>query len=177
MGVGRALFAAVADARPDGFSLRAFTRNTRARLFYEALGCTLRRRSDGSRNEEDEPDCTFSYGPAALPTDIRHRGDSEMGRDAGLRLLGSAHRLSRQREFLAPRREASDRTGMGFGEPRPRMNFHGGPCVLFKARHRSPGDRGVKVRSDLFGVSEMHDDFTPLRQVLESLHEKHQSFA
>ena len=35
MDVGRALFAAVADARPDGFSLRAFTRNTRARLFYE----------------------------------------------------------------------------------------------------------------------------------------------
>jgi len=84
LGVGRALFEAVADARPDGFSLRTFTRNTRARLFYEALGCTLIRQSDGYRNEENEPDCTYSYGPAALPTDIWHHGDSMMGRDAGL---------------------------------------------------------------------------------------------
>ena len=44
----------------------------RARLFYQALGCGLIGQSDGSRNEENERDCTYSYGPVALPSDIRH---------------------------------------------------------------------------------------------------------
>lgn len=61
--------------------------------------------------------------------------------------------LFRLRQFLAPRRKACERTGMRFGEPRPRMNLRGNPGVFFKARHWGPGDRGVKVRSDLFGVS------------------------
>jgi GNAT superfamily N-acetyltransferase len=83
-GVGRALFAAVAEARAGAFFLRTFTRNTRARRFYEALGCTLIALNNGSRNEENEPDCTYSCGPAELPTDIRPHDDSEMGRDARL---------------------------------------------------------------------------------------------
>lgn len=57
-GVGRAILAAVKAGRAGGFLLRVFTRNTPARLFYEALGCVLTEQSDGSRNEEHEPDCT-----------------------------------------------------------------------------------------------------------------------
>jgi putative acetyltransferase len=82
-GVGRALFAAVKEARPDGFCLRVFTRNTRARRFYEALGSVLVGQSDGSRNEENEPDCTYSCGPAALPTGMRPHPDSNSRREEG----------------------------------------------------------------------------------------------
>lgn len=83
-GVGRALLAAVKEARPGGFSLRVFTRNTRARLFYEALGCVLIEQShDGSRNEENEPDCTYSCVPAALPTGMRPHPDSNRRREEG----------------------------------------------------------------------------------------------
>jgi putative acetyltransferase len=82
-GVGRALLAAVKEARPDGFCLRVFTRNTRARLFYESLGYVLIEQSDGSQNEENEPDCTYSCGPAALPTGMRPHPDSNSCREEG----------------------------------------------------------------------------------------------
>lgn len=83
-GVGRALFAAVKEARPGGFSLRVFSRNTRARLFYEAVGCTLTARSDGSRNEENEPDCTYWSGSVELPRNMRDHPDADIHRDAGI---------------------------------------------------------------------------------------------
>lgn len=57
------------------------------------------------------------------------------------------------------------------------MKFHGGLGILFKTRHWGPCDRSVQIRSDLFWVSEMHNHFTPLSQVLERLDEKHESFA
>lgn len=62
-GVGRALLAAVKETRPGGFFLRVFTRNIRARQFYEALGCVLTEQSDGYRNEENEPDCMYWWDP------------------------------------------------------------------------------------------------------------------
>jgi putative acetyltransferase len=82
-GVGRALFAAVKKVRPRGFSLRVFTRNIRARMFYEALGCALVEQSDGSRNEEKEPDCTYSYDPAGLPTGEGPDPDPDNRQDDG----------------------------------------------------------------------------------------------
>lgn len=82
-GVGRALLAAAKEVRPGGFSLRVFTRNTRARLFYESLGCVLTEQSEGSRNEENEPDCSYSRGPAALPAGMRPDPDSDSRRDEG----------------------------------------------------------------------------------------------
>jgi len=41
--------------------LHVFTRNVRARRFYQAAGFILTDTSDGSRNEEREPDCTYTW--------------------------------------------------------------------------------------------------------------------
>lgn len=56
-GVGRALLedAVGAGAR----RLFVFTRNARARRFYEAAGWVLQEQGDGRDNEEREPDCTY----------------------------------------------------------------------------------------------------------------------
>ncbi|MDQ3430921.1 MAG: GNAT family N-acetyltransferase [Actinomycetota bacterium] len=67
-GVGRALLEVAKDARPDGLRLHVFTRNTRARRFYEAAGFVLVEQGDGRRNEEREPDCTYAW-PAASTDD------------------------------------------------------------------------------------------------------------
>ncbi len=64
-GVGRMLLQAVKDARPQGLWLHVFTRNFRARRFYEAAGFVLAKESDGNRNEEQEPDCTYWWKPEA----------------------------------------------------------------------------------------------------------------
>lgn len=63
-GVGRALLQAVKDASPSGLWLHVFSRNARARRFYEVAGFTLTEVSDGSRNEESEPDCTYHWQSA-----------------------------------------------------------------------------------------------------------------
>ena len=60
-GVGRALLDAAKAERPDGLSLHVFTRNHRARRFYEVAGFELVAESDGSGNEEREPDCTYAW--------------------------------------------------------------------------------------------------------------------
>ncbi|MQA33563.1 GNAT family N-acetyltransferase [Modestobacter roseus] len=62
-GVGRALLDDAVRARPEGLSLRVFQRNIRARHFYEAAGFTLVDEDDGSRNEEREADCTYTWSP------------------------------------------------------------------------------------------------------------------
>lgn len=73
-GVGQALLGAVKEARPGGFQLRVFTRNARARRFYEAAGFRLTEQSDGSRNEEHEPDCTYIWPASRSTADgARHR--------------------------------------------------------------------------------------------------------
>ena len=60
-GVGRALLEVVKQASPNGLALHVFTRNARARRFYEAAGFTLVESGDGSGNEEREPDCTYRW--------------------------------------------------------------------------------------------------------------------
>jgi putative acetyltransferase len=62
-GVGRALLDDAKLASPGGLSLHVFTRNERARRFYTAAGFVLSAQSDGSRNEEREPDCTYVWSP------------------------------------------------------------------------------------------------------------------
>jgi ribosomal protein S18 acetylase RimI-like enzyme len=59
-GIGRAL---VAEAKRDRESLRlwVFQRNRRAIAFYEALGFRLVELTDGSRNEEREPDALYEW--------------------------------------------------------------------------------------------------------------------
>jgi GNAT superfamily N-acetyltransferase len=63
-GVGSALFDHAKQLRPDGFEFWVFQRNERARRFYEARGCRLIRLTDGSANEEREPDALYEWRPA-----------------------------------------------------------------------------------------------------------------
>ncbi|MDH4384295.1 MAG: GNAT family N-acetyltransferase [Caulobacter sp.] len=59
-GVG---FALLEDARRSGSVLRlwAFQRNLRARAFYERAGFSVVRMTDGSGNEEQEPDVLYLW--------------------------------------------------------------------------------------------------------------------
>jgi putative acetyltransferase len=60
-GVGWSLLQAARELRPDGLSLWVFTRNLRARRFYERAGFELVEQGDGSGNEEGEPDCRYAW--------------------------------------------------------------------------------------------------------------------
>jgi ribosomal protein S18 acetylase RimI-like enzyme len=62
-GVGSTLLDHAKRLRSSGFSLWVFQRNTSARRFYEARGVRLVRLSDGSGNEEGEPDALYSWSP------------------------------------------------------------------------------------------------------------------
>jgi GNAT superfamily N-acetyltransferase len=68
-GVGRPLLDAAKAERPAGLWLYVFTRNARARRFYEAAGFVLVAEGDGSGNEEHEPDCTYRWD--GFPREIR----------------------------------------------------------------------------------------------------------
>jgi GNAT superfamily N-acetyltransferase len=60
-GAGRSLLEAAQALRPDGLSLWVFTGNHRARRFYERAGFELVEQTDGSGNEEREPDCRYTW--------------------------------------------------------------------------------------------------------------------
>ena len=62
-GLGRALLDDAKRLRPGGLRLHVFTRNAPARRFYESAGFVLVGQSDGHRNEEQEPDCTYAWSP------------------------------------------------------------------------------------------------------------------
>jgi len=66
-GAGRALLEAAKQASPGGLRLHVFTRNVRARRFYQFAGFVLVEQSDGSTNDEHEPDCTYTW-PAPDPS-------------------------------------------------------------------------------------------------------------
>ena len=61
-GVGTLLFKQATRAMPAGFSFWVFKRNAAGRAFYEKLGCTLVRETDGRGNEEREPDVEYRWG-------------------------------------------------------------------------------------------------------------------
>ena len=65
LGVGHAL---LEQARADVSALQlwAFQRNASARAFYEAHGFTIQRLTDGSGNEEREPDVLYAWSRAAI---------------------------------------------------------------------------------------------------------------
>jgi putative acetyltransferase len=67
-GVGSALFEQAQRARPDGFEFWVFQRNANARRFYERRGCRAVRFTDGSGNEEKEPDVLYEWRPAGCVT-------------------------------------------------------------------------------------------------------------
>ncbi|RYG66843.1 N-acetyltransferase [bacterium] len=61
-GVGTLLFRHATRAMPSGFRFWVFQRNAAARAFYEKLGCALLRETDGTTNEEREPDAEYRWG-------------------------------------------------------------------------------------------------------------------
>lgn len=60
-GFGSQLLEQARRASPDRLTLRVFTRNIGARAFYERHGFQPLDENDGSRNEENEPDMTYSW--------------------------------------------------------------------------------------------------------------------
>jgi putative acetyltransferase len=61
--LGAELLEEVKTLRPDGFDLWVFQRNDGARRFYERHGCRLVRLTDGTHNEEREPDALYEWAP------------------------------------------------------------------------------------------------------------------
>ena len=59
-GIGRALLDKAKRAYPN-LKLWVFQKNTNAREFYEKNGFVLKIMTDGSRNEEHEPDALYSW--------------------------------------------------------------------------------------------------------------------
>ncbi len=62
-GAGSLLFERVKKLAPDGFRLWVFQRNTQAREFYEHRGMRVVDLTDGSGNEEREPDALYEWRP------------------------------------------------------------------------------------------------------------------
>jgi GNAT superfamily N-acetyltransferase len=62
-GIGTALLRRAMERRPRGFQFWVFQRNEGARRFYERHGCRLVDRTDGSANEEREPDALYEWQP------------------------------------------------------------------------------------------------------------------
>ena len=62
-GIGTALLDVTKRERPDGFRLWVFQKNEGARRFYERHDCRLVELSDGSGNEEKEPDALYEWVP------------------------------------------------------------------------------------------------------------------
>jgi GNAT superfamily N-acetyltransferase len=68
-GIGTALFDRIKERRPGGFRFWVFEQNERARRFYERHGAVAIERTDGSGNEERQPDVLYEW-----------RGDEFRGR-------------------------------------------------------------------------------------------------
>jgi ribosomal protein S18 acetylase RimI-like enzyme len=62
-GLGDKLLATAKELRPDSLTLWTFQGNRRARRFYEARGFVASEFTDGSRNEEGEPDVLYVWRP------------------------------------------------------------------------------------------------------------------
>jgi GNAT superfamily N-acetyltransferase len=81
-GVGSALLDLVKAKRPSGFCLWVFESNTPARRFYEARGLVELEHTDGSANEEREPDLRMAWpgsDPIAFFRSLIDQVDSELG--------------------------------------------------------------------------------------------------
>jgi ribosomal protein S18 acetylase RimI-like enzyme len=62
-GIGTTLLEKAKARRPVGFRLWVFQRNAGARDFYERHGFRLVELTDGSGNEENEPDALYQWAP------------------------------------------------------------------------------------------------------------------
>jgi GNAT superfamily N-acetyltransferase len=73
-GVGSALLARVLEDSPSGVDLWAFERNESALAFYAHRGFEVVERTDGSANEEREPDVRMRHAPVV---DVRTAGAAD----------------------------------------------------------------------------------------------------
>jgi ribosomal protein S18 acetylase RimI-like enzyme len=62
-GIGSELMEQAKERLPDGFRLWVFQKNDGARRFYEKHGFRLVELTDGSGNEEREPDALYEWAP------------------------------------------------------------------------------------------------------------------
>jgi putative acetyltransferase len=62
-GAGSLLFERVKELAPAGFRLWVFQQNSQAREFYEHRGMQVVELTDGSGNEEREPDALYEWTP------------------------------------------------------------------------------------------------------------------
>ena len=63
-GLGSELVAKAKELMPNGLQLWTFQSNPRAHKFYERHGFVAVERTDGSGNEEQEPDVRYTWIPA-----------------------------------------------------------------------------------------------------------------
>jgi chorismate mutase/GNAT superfamily N-acetyltransferase len=81
-GVGSALLDLVKAQRPDGFCLWVFEMNAPARAFYARHGLVELERTDGSANEEQEPDLRMAWpggNPLAFLRSLIDEVDDQLG--------------------------------------------------------------------------------------------------
>lgn len=83
-GLGAALLDLVKGLRPGGFGLWVFETNTRAQAFYRRHGLVVVRRTDGTDNEEHEPDLEMAWLGADAMAGVRRRIDDVDDRLAAL---------------------------------------------------------------------------------------------
>jgi GNAT superfamily N-acetyltransferase len=62
-GIGTGLLEHAKRLQPDGLRLWVFQKNEGARRFYERHGCRVVELTDGSGNEEEEPDALYEWRP------------------------------------------------------------------------------------------------------------------
>ncbi len=74
-GIGSALLDLAKSLRPDGLGLWVFESNTGAQRFYARHGFGVVRRTDGSENEEREPDVEMAWPDPASLAGMRRRID------------------------------------------------------------------------------------------------------
>jgi GNAT superfamily N-acetyltransferase len=63
-GIGSTLFRRLTERRPGGFRFWVFQENPGARRFYERHGAVAVEFTDGSENEERQPDALYEWRPA-----------------------------------------------------------------------------------------------------------------
>jgi ribosomal protein S18 acetylase RimI-like enzyme len=66
-GIGSTLLDLAKTRRPNRLHLYTFQRNLSARAFYETQGFRIIDTSDGTRNEETEPDLRYQWTAATRP--------------------------------------------------------------------------------------------------------------
>jgi chorismate mutase/ribosomal protein S18 acetylase RimI-like enzyme len=76
LGIGSSLLDLAKTLRPDGLGLWVFETNTGAQRFYARHGFGVVRRTDGSDNEEHEPDLEMAWPDPASLEGMRRRIDA-----------------------------------------------------------------------------------------------------